>query len=199
MKKFQKTMGKICPLLSQLHEECVEFLKETLADDPTIDLKEFEEDGGMPVCVTYNGGNHPEYASNVFSQVLLIKKDEKGNVVLDTEDAEILIEDVPAIEASGVCEVVVDWLFEQLRGTFSVLLMRNTEGNPLKCNITIDPEESQGLSSLEQPTIKEVFQDEKEGIICFVVEGLEKPMEFDEFDYDVLKDIYAELTSSKRE
>jgi hypothetical protein len=148
----------------------------------------------MPVCVSYNGGNHPEYASNVFSQVLLIKKDEKGNVVLDTEDAEILIEDVPAIEASGVCEVVVDWLFEQLRGTFSVLLMRHTEDNPLKCNITIDPEESQGLSSLELPTIKEVFQDEKEGIICFVVEGLDKPMEFDDFDYDVLKDIYAELT-----
>ena len=194
MKKFQKTMETICPLLFQLNKECVEFLNEALADNPTIDLADYEEDGGMPVCVSYDGGNHPEYASNVFSQVLLVKKNEQGDIVLETEDAEILFDNVSAMEGYGVCEVVLDWLFEQLRGTFSVLLMRNTEDNPLKCNITIDPEESQGLSSLEQPTIKEVFQDEKEGIICFVVEGLEKPMEFDEFDYDVLKYIYAELT-----
>ena len=38
-------------------------------------------------CIHYNGGNHPEYASNVFSRVESIKWDSNVNdVIIHTED-----------------------------------------------------------------------------------------------------------------
>ena len=48
---------------------------------------EFNEDYGYP-CVTYDGGNHPEYASNAFAEVRGVAKDKYGDIglILDEED-----------------------------------------------------------------------------------------------------------------
>lgn len=48
---------------------------------------EFNEDYGCP-CVTYDGGNHPEYASNAFAEVRGVAKDKYGDIglILDEED-----------------------------------------------------------------------------------------------------------------
>lgn len=48
---------------------------------------EFDEDY-QSVCVTYDGGNHPEYASNAFAYVMGVAKDKNGDIglILDEED-----------------------------------------------------------------------------------------------------------------
>lgn len=38
------------------------------------------------VSVSYDGGNHPEYASNLYSVVHKIYMEPNGDIVLDTED-----------------------------------------------------------------------------------------------------------------
>lgn len=81
---------------------------------------------------------------------------------------------------------------EQLRKKFSALLMDTSEDKPLECNIPF--EDSYGLSTLELPTVIGMFQIPTEGIIYFQIEGVQYPMEFDEFSDEDLKEILKSLT-----
>lgn len=107
MEKYQKTWEQVLPLLKQMRGECIEFLTNVLDKNPDgIDLQQFEKDGGESVCVTYDGGNHPEYASNAFSQVYMVKKDGTGHIIFETEDADIDIDYLQATEIASVCDVI---------------------------------------------------------------------------------------------
>ena len=81
---------------------------------------------------------------------------------------------------------------EQLRKKFSALLMNTSEEKPLECNIPFG--DSYGLSTLELPTVTSMFQIPTEGIIYFQIEGVQYPMEFDEFSNEDLKEILKSLT-----
>ena len=81
---------------------------------------------------------------------------------------------------------------EQLRKKFSALLMDTSEDKPLKCCIPFG--DSYGLSTLELPTVVSMFQIPNEGIIYFQIEGVQYPMEFDEFSNAELKEILKSLT-----
>ena len=83
---------------------------------------------------------------------------------------------------------------EELRRKFSAWLMHNTEDNPLECYVPIETDDSQGLSSLELPTVTSIFQDEKEGIICLKFDGVDEPVEFDDIDCKELEEIYDSIT-----
>jgi hypothetical protein len=107
MEKYQKTWEQVLPLLKQMRGECIEFLTNVLDKNPDgIDLQQFEKDGGDSVCVTYDGGNHPEYASNAFSQVYMVKKDGTGSIIFETEDADIDIDYLETLEIASVCDVI---------------------------------------------------------------------------------------------
>ena len=86
---------------------------------------------------------------------------------------------------------------EQLRRKFSALLMHTDIEHPIKCFIQIGEEEAMGLGSLELPTITEVFQEPKEVIIWFKMEGVQDYMEFDLFKLHDLQTIYDELSDSE--
>lgn len=47
---------------------------------------EFKTDIVEPFCISYDGGNHPEYASNVCSEVKSIRVNEKEEISVVTED-----------------------------------------------------------------------------------------------------------------
>lgn len=83
MKKTIKNWKKRLTLETQIKEGCMDYIKAELEKhDNFIDLS--ETDG---VCVVYDGGNHPEYASNAFSEVYSVfMKD--GNIYLNTEDCD---------------------------------------------------------------------------------------------------------------
>ena len=95
MKKAIELWGQITPMLKNVEDECLAYLKGELekAEDNYISFldEDGEPIGGDMVCVTYDGGRHPEYASNAFDMVkgVYLKRHEGRNetlIMLDTED-----------------------------------------------------------------------------------------------------------------
>lgn len=70
---------------SHLRLDVTEYLKGLPFDEDG--RFEFDEDYES-VCVTYDGGNHPEYASNAFAYVMGVARDKDGNIglILDEDD-----------------------------------------------------------------------------------------------------------------
>lgn len=92
---------------SKLREGCIDYLKTILASNNNIISWEVSE---LPeyVSVSYDGGNHPEYASNVYSTVNSVKWDTKiGEVVLDTEDSyNYPLDSVTTTELYDLCDFI---------------------------------------------------------------------------------------------
>ena len=85
---------------------------------------------------------------------------------------------------------------ENLRRHFSALLMNTDNENHLKCNITIE-DSAMGLSTLQMPKVIGAFQDPKEGIICFYIEG-DCIVDFDDMEYNDLINIFNTLKEQYR-
>lgn len=107
MEKIIEIGNQISTLENELRKECENWLDKVLGDGEEFDLTEVEDDGDS-VCVTYDGGRHPEYNSNASSDVARVfKKD--GKIYLDIEDCEEYdIERVDAMELYGVCMFIYD-------------------------------------------------------------------------------------------
>ena len=109
-KDFEKTFEKVAELNKQLREECCDYLRETLKENGNrIDLQSEEEEDYDIVDVTYDGGSHPEYAANPYSQVYSVFFNEEDNkIYLETEDCdEYCIDRVDSVmEVYYVCSLV---------------------------------------------------------------------------------------------
>ena len=105
--KFQKIGEQVLDLMLPLRKECVKFLKKKLKDNDHIDLTEIEDDCGT-VCVTYDGGRHPEYDTNAFSTVLSVFK-KNNEIYVETEDCEEYgIDRIDEMELYGVCDFIAE-------------------------------------------------------------------------------------------
>lgn len=85
--EFHKTVGQYVKTAAKLRDLCVKYLTAILKlNDGNINWKGVN----LPeyVSVPYDGGNHPEYASNVFSTVYGVFFDKKKNICLETEDCD---------------------------------------------------------------------------------------------------------------
>ena len=82
-KKADELLDSILPAQKEIRKKCETYIRMFLKEhDGEIDFSEC--DGS--VSVTYDGGNHPEYASNAFSMVEGITLDKKDDIILQTED-----------------------------------------------------------------------------------------------------------------
>lgn len=81
---------------------------------------------------------------------------------------------------------------EVIRKEISKFLIDTDEQHPLKCSITIGQDEAVGISTLEMPTICELFQIPGEGIIYYKLEGTE---DFQEIDNLTLSDLLEILNT----
>ena len=108
-KDFEKTFEKIAELNKQLREECCDYIRKVLKENGNrIDLQSEDEDYDI-VCVTYDGGRHPEYDANPYSQVYSVFFNEEDNkIYLETEDCdEYGLDRVDSVmEVFGVCSLV---------------------------------------------------------------------------------------------
>lgn len=113
MQKFQIMWNKISKELKELRQECVNYLTEQLNKPEHKDGISCEPDGGGSVCVTYDGGRHPEYDSNPYSTVKgVYLKD--GKIMLDTEDYdEYSIDRIDTVELLSVCDFIEDYCLEK--------------------------------------------------------------------------------------
>lgn len=99
--EIKEKVDSITPAINEIRKESIKYLMEVVKENNGyFDLTE-HDDFGL-VCVTYDGGNHPEYASNAFSTVQVVKLDE-DKLVLETEDTDWYdTEDVETFELYGV-------------------------------------------------------------------------------------------------
>ena len=86
LKKADELYDSIVPIQREIREKSEKYLQMVLAEHGgSIDFDDYDPDEF--VSVPYDGGNHPEYASNCFSTVngvFIHKKD--GDICLNTED-----------------------------------------------------------------------------------------------------------------
>lgn len=95
MKKAIKIWKQMQPMMEEVKKRSLDYIRAELekADDNYISFvdEEGEPIGGDSLCVTYDGGHHPEYASNAFNMVkgVYLKYHEGRKqtlIMLDTED-----------------------------------------------------------------------------------------------------------------
>lgn len=68
---------------------------------------EYQMNNGS-LYIAYDGGNHPEYASNMFSEVETIKVDDSNEIVIETEDG-VMREQFIAMNDLGAIEEYLAW------------------------------------------------------------------------------------------
>lgn len=106
MEKFEKTANKYFEVLGELRKDCVEYLTRKLKENGNhIEWNDIDLD--CSITLSYDGGNHPEYASNLYSTLTGIDLDENGNITFDIEDcSDYDIGNVSTDELFDVCDFV---------------------------------------------------------------------------------------------
>lgn len=83
-KKFQLVADEYFNIQGKLRKACYRYLKSILKKNGgRID---FDNDEDGSITVPYDGGNHPEYASNMSSVVSSVYFKGHGEILLDIED-----------------------------------------------------------------------------------------------------------------
>jgi len=92
MEKAITLFESISPTFGEIKKECTKYLKKVLNKAKNNRIEFFNEEGESIinefVSVPYDGGNHPDYASNAFSTVYSVFLNESGDICLRTEDCD---------------------------------------------------------------------------------------------------------------
>lgn len=95
--EISKSASKIYAGIVETNNQAKEWLKEVLSKQPDKSVKVIISDDIDLYSVPYDGGNHPEYNTNVFSTVRRVFLNDKDEIILDTEDCY----DYPLADAQG--------------------------------------------------------------------------------------------------
>ena len=83
--KFIKTGDDFSNIATKLKQECIDYLTQVTKENGSIKFDLEQED--EYVCVSYDGGKHPEYASNLYSTVYGVSfNDSENSLSIETED-----------------------------------------------------------------------------------------------------------------
>ena len=82
---FIKTGNDFSNIATKLKQECVDYLTQVTKENRSIEF-DWEQDDEY-ICVSYDGGGHPEYASNLYSTVYSVSfNDKEKRLSVETED-----------------------------------------------------------------------------------------------------------------
>lgn len=86
-KKAETLYDSILPIQTKIRKKCEDYIRRVLEENGgSIDFDDYEVD--EYVSVPYDGGRHPEYASNCFSIVNGIYLGSNGGITINTEDCD---------------------------------------------------------------------------------------------------------------
>lgn len=121
-KKLEKLASRWSELSLKVWKGCEEYLTKVLKKNGNeIDWQDIAPTLPEYISVGYDGGNHPEYASNLFSTVYGLKLDKSsGEISLHIEDCnEYPLAYISVDELLGVCEFVdTYWKELGIKGDF---------------------------------------------------------------------------------
>lgn len=110
LNKTQEVFEEWSSWNTKLYKACVNYIEVVLDALPEHKI---EIDENYPVSVPYDGGNHPEYASNCFSDVYCVYY-KNNNIYLDIEDCEeYSIENISAENAYDIVQSIRQTLEEK--------------------------------------------------------------------------------------
>ena len=102
-KKFQRLADSYFSTGKLLRSACMSYIKKVLKENSNEISWDPDEVEDYVLTVTYDGGTHPEYASNAFSCVYGVKLNECGKILLNTDDCDCYdIKSVPTAEVYDV-------------------------------------------------------------------------------------------------
>ena len=91
-KAFEKMLG-------DYRKVAKDYLKSLLEEHKSILFNYGGDNQEECVTISYDGGNHPEYASNVFSEVISVSLNNKGEITFEIEDScDYHIDDVQTLD-----------------------------------------------------------------------------------------------------
>ena len=85
IKKAGELYDSIIPIQNEIRQKSEKFIKKVLEENGgSLDFDDYDVNNW--VSVPYDGGNHPEYASDCFSTVNGVFFDKDGDIALNIED-----------------------------------------------------------------------------------------------------------------
>lgn len=112
LRKAGELYDSILPIQREIREKSEKYLMMVLAEhDGKIDFNDYNPQEW--VSVPYDGGNHPEYASNCFSIVNAVYLKD-GEIYLDTEDCSMYsIDDINWDEVLDVAHFIWEKILKE--------------------------------------------------------------------------------------
>lgn len=86
-KNYNRKAKAFNKMLGNYRNVAKDYLKSLLEEHKTILFNYGGDNQEECVTISYDGGNHPEYASNVFSEVISVSLNNKGEVIFEIEDS----------------------------------------------------------------------------------------------------------------
>ena len=112
---FEKTYQEFIRLETEMRTSCLDMLKEICnrREDKTIDLSNFKDFrmfvGDCYPTIAYDGGRHPEYATNMFSGVDGFRL-EDNKILFDIEDTSNYDDyRVSTDDLINLCEMIIEY------------------------------------------------------------------------------------------
>ena len=84
--KFLKDNAKVYEWLRKARQSCIEYITRVVKEHNNMIRFDFDYDYEN-MNIMYDGGNHPEYASNCFSCLYNVHIDKDGNLCAEIEES----------------------------------------------------------------------------------------------------------------
>lgn len=114
MEKVYELWEQMQPMKKEVREGSIQYILDELKKNSNnIPFKDEDGEfwGGCAICITYDGGRHPEYAANPYSDVNGIIL-EDGEAVVETEDGEMKLESLDWDEIFCLADYIHDTYYK---------------------------------------------------------------------------------------
>lgn len=112
--QFQKDNAKAYECLRKARQSCIEYITRMVKEHDNVISFNTEYDDEV-LAVIYDGGNHPEYASNLCSDLIDVHFDRNGRLCANIEDCDDYVFDrMNTDDIMLIAEVIHDSVIPRL-------------------------------------------------------------------------------------
>lgn len=115
-KKYNRKAKAFEKMLGGYRNVAKDYLKSLLEEHKVILFNYGGDNQEECVTISYDGGNHPEYASNVFSEVISVSLKDHNEIVFEIEDSDDYpIDDVNALDLYDTLYSITNYILPNFK------------------------------------------------------------------------------------
>lgn len=115
-KNYNRKAKAFNKMLGDYRKVAKDYLKSLLDEHKAILFNYGGDNQEECVNISYDGGNHPEYASNVFSELISVSLNNKGEVTFEIEDScDYSIEDVQTLDLYDTIYSITNYILPNFK------------------------------------------------------------------------------------